>query len=53
MLSNFEFRGQEMNGNLDETLWVNCCQKANHCFAATLKIPYFIVKERMDVWVEF
>ena len=46
MTSNFVFRGQKTNGNLDATLdFLICCQKANDCFRKTLKISYFVVKE--------
>ena len=54
MTSNFVFRGQKTNGNLDATLnFLICCQKANDCFGTNLKISYFVVKESMAVWVQF
>ena len=46
MTSNFVFRSQKTNGNLDASLdFLICCQKANDCFGITLKISYFVVKE--------
>ena len=53
MTSNFVFRGQKTNGNLDATLdFLIYCQKANNCFETTLKISHFVVKEWMAVWVQ-
>ena len=54
MTSNFVFRGQKTNVNLDATLnFLICCQKANESFGTTLNISYFVVKERKAVWVQF
>ena len=54
MASNFVFRGQKTNSNLDATLnFLICCQNPNDCFGRTLKISYFVVKESMAVWVKF
>ena len=54
MTSNFVFRGQKTNGNLDATLnFLNFFQKPNDCFGTNLKTSYFVVKESMAVWVQF
>ena len=42
MTSNFVFRGQKTNGNLD---FLICCQKANDRFGKALKNSYFVVKK--------
>ena len=53
MTSNFVFRGQKTNGNLDATLnFLICCQKLDDCFGTTLKILHFVVKESMAVGVQ-
>ena len=46
MASNFVFRSQKANGNLDATLdFLICYQKVYDSFGTTLKISYFVVKE--------
>ena len=54
MTSNFVFRDQKSNSNLDAPLdFLICCQKTNDPFGTTWKISYFVVKEWMSVWVQF
>ena len=54
MTSNYVFRGQKTNYNLDASLdFLICFQKGNDRFGKALKNSYFVVKKRMAVWVPF